>query len=192
MPATATDTSIKTREMLCVMSGFGGQGILFAGKVLANCGLIDGRHVSWMPSYGPEMRGGTANCNVSLSDEAIGSPFITKPTSLIAMNQPSVEKFGPTVQPGGIVVIDTTLAMNADAVRLQDGVTKFEFPATQLAEDNGLKGLANIICLGRLWAETRFADRDVLDQALEKCVPAKHRDLLEPNRKALQIGIDLA
>ena len=71
-------------ELLCVLAGFGGQGVLFAGKIMANCGLLDGRHVSWMPSYGPEMRGGTANCSVSLSDEAIGSPFITKPTALIA------------------------------------------------------------------------------------------------------------
>jgi 2-oxoglutarate ferredoxin oxidoreductase subunit gamma len=180
-----------TREMLCVLSGFGGQGLLFAGKVMANAGLIDGRHVSWMPSYGPEMRGGTANCSVSLSDEAIGSPFITKPTALIAMNQPSVEKFGPSVEPGGIVVIDTTLAMNADDVALQEGVAKFEFPATTMAEENGLKGLANIICLGKLWKETRFADWDVLIAALEKYVPAKHRNLLEPNKRALKLGSEL-
>ncbi|MEE1160023.1 MAG: 2-oxoacid:acceptor oxidoreductase family protein, partial [Atopobiaceae bacterium] len=99
-------------ELLCVLSGFGGQGLLFAGKIMANCGLIDGRQVSWMPSYGPEMRGGTANCSVSLSDDAIGTPFITKPTALIAMNQPSVEKFAASVQPGGAIVVDTTLAMN--------------------------------------------------------------------------------
>jgi 2-oxoglutarate ferredoxin oxidoreductase subunit gamma len=88
-------------ELLCVLSGFGGQGLLFAGKIMANCGLIDGRQVSWMPSYGHELRGGTANCSVSLSDDAIGTPFITKPTALIAMNQPSVEKFAASVQPGG-------------------------------------------------------------------------------------------
>jgi len=104
----ADETSIKTREMLCVLAGFGGQGVLFAGKVMANAGLIDGRNVSWMPSYGPEMRGGTANCNVSLSDDAIGTPFITRPTALIAMNQPSLEKFATTVVAGGTVVVDTT------------------------------------------------------------------------------------
>ena len=161
-------------ELLCVLSGFGGQGLLFAGKVLANTGLIDGRHVSWMPSYGPEMRGGTANCSVS-------------------MNQPSVEKFAGSVQPGGTIVIDTTLAMDGAAgVELADGVKVIAFKATEMAEAAGLKGLANIICLGRLWAETHFCTREVLDAALVKCVPAKKQHLLEPNRKAMQMGIDLA
>ena len=179
-------------ELLCVLSGFGGQGLLFAGKVLANTGLIDGRHVSWMPSYGPEMRGGTANCSVSLSDDAIGSPFITRPTALIAMNQPSVEKFAASVQTGGTIVIDTTLAMDGAAgVELADGVKVIAFKATEMAEEAGLKGLANIICLGRLWAETHFCTREVLDAALVKCVPAKKQHLLDPNRKALQMGIDL-
>ena len=122
-------------ELLCVLSGFGGQGLLFAGKVLANTGLIDGRHVSWMPSYGPEMRGGTANCSVSLSDDAIGSPFITRPTALIAMNQPSVEKFAASVQAGGTIVIDTTLAMDGAAgVQLADDVKVIAFKATEMAE----------------------------------------------------------
>jgi 2-oxoglutarate ferredoxin oxidoreductase subunit gamma len=179
-------------ELLCVLSGFGGQGLLFAGKVMANTGLIDGRHVSWMPSYGPEMRGGTANCSVSLSDDAIGTPFITKPTAVIAMNQPSVEKFGPTVVPGGTIVIDTTLAMNgAEGVGIADGVNVVTFKATEMAEEAGLKGLANIICLGKLWAETHFCTREVLDAALEKCVPPTKQHLLEPNKRALQMGIDL-
>jgi 2-oxoglutarate ferredoxin oxidoreductase subunit gamma len=178
-------------ELLCVLSGFGGQGLLFAGKVMANCGLIDGRHVSWMPSYGPEMRGGTANCSVSLSDDAIGSPFITKPTALIAMNQPSVEKFAASVQPGGTIIIDTTLALDgAEGVELADGVRVVAFKATEMAEANGLKGLANIICLGKLWAETHFCTREVLDAAIAKCVPPKKQHLLEPNMRAFQLGVD--
>ena len=175
-----------------MLSGFGGQGLLFAGKVMANTGLLDGRHVSWMPSYGPEMRGGTANCSVSLSDEAIGSPFITKPTAVIAMNQPSVEKFGPTVVSGGTIIIDTTLAMQgAEGVDIAEGVNVGAFKATEMAEEAGLKGLANIICLGKLWAETHFCARETLDAALAKCVPPTKQHLLEPNRKALQMGIDL-
>ena len=153
-------------ELLCVLSGFGGQGLLFAGKVMANTGLLDGRHVSWMPSYGPEMRGGTANCSVSLSDEAIGTPFITKPTAVIAMN-------------------------GAEGVEIADGVNVVTFKATEMAEEAGLKGLANIICLGKLWAETHFCTRETLDAALEKCVPPKKQHLLEPNKRALQMGIDL-
>ena len=145
-----------------------------------------------MPSYGPEMRGGTANCSVSLSDDAIGTPFITKPTAVIAMNQPSVEKFGPTVVPGGTMVIDSTLAMNgAEGIELADDVKVFAFKATEMAEEAGLKGLANIICLGKLWAETHFCTRETLDAALAKCVPPTKQHLLEPNKKALQMGIDL-
>ena len=179
-------------ELLCVLSGFGGQGLLFAGKVMANTGLIDGRHVSWMPSYGPEMRGGTANCNVSLSDEAIGTPFITKPNALIAMNQPSVEKFAPTVTAGGTIVVDSTLAMNGvEGIDIAPGISVFAFKATEMAEEAGLKGLANVICLGKLWKETRFCTREVLDQALEMCVPASKRHLLEPNMRALEMGMAL-
>ena len=187
----ANETRPTTTELLCVLAGFGGQGILFAGKALAYTGLLDGRHVSWMPSYGPEMRGGTANCNVSLSVEPIGSPFITKPTALIAMNQPSVEKFAPSVRPGGVIVIDTTLAMNAEDVEIQEGVRRFCSPATKMAEEAGLKGLANIVCLGKLWAETGFCDREILNAAIEKCVPPRKMHLLEPNMRALQLGIDL-
>ena len=178
-------------EMLCVLSGFGGQGLLFAGKIMANCGLIDGRQVSWMPSYGPEMRGGTANCSVSLSDDAIGSPFITRPTALIAMNQPSVEKFAATVQPKGSIVIDTTLALNgAEGVELAEGIRLAAFKATELAEEEGLKGLANIICLGKLWSLDPFCEREVVDAAIEHCVPPKRKHLLEPNLRAFQLGID--
>ena len=178
-------------ELLCVLSGFGGQGLLFAGKIMANCGLIDGRQVSWMPSYGPEMRGGTANCSVSLSDDAIGTPFITKPTALIAMNQPSVEKFAASVQPGGSMVIDTTLAMNgAEGIELADGVTVAAFKATELAEAEGLKGLANIICLGKLWSLTNFCERETVDAAIAKCVPPKRQHLLEPNLRAFALGAE--
>lgn len=178
-----------TREMLCVLSGFGGQGLLFAGKILANCGLIDGREVSWMPSYGPEMRGGTANCSVSLSDDAIGSPFITKPTALIAMNQPSVEKFASSVVAGGTIIVDTTLAMNAcEGVQLAEGVDVHAFKATELAEVEGLKGLANIICLGSLWANTHFCEREVAEEAIRKCVPPKRQHLVEPNLRAFDLG----
>ena len=178
-------------EMLCVLSGFGGQGLLFAGKIMANCGLIDGRQVSWMPSYGPEMRGGTANCSVSLSDDAIGSPFITRPTALIAMNQPSVEKFASTVQPGGTIVVDTTLALNGvEGMELAEGVTVATLKATEMAEAAGLKGLANIVCLGKLWDLTHFCTRDTLDAAIAKCVPPKRQHLLEPNLRAFQLGVD--
>ena len=124
--AMPQDTSMKNPEMLCVLSGFGGQGVLFAGKVMANAGLLDGRHVSWMPSYGPEMRGGTANCNVSLSDDAIGSPFITRPTALIAMNQPSVEKFAASLEARYMQLFDESFPFPEDGYQGADIIERAE------------------------------------------------------------------
>ena len=170
-----------------VLAGFGGQGILFAGKLIATAGLIEERELSWLPSYGPEMRGGTANCNVTLSDEPIGCPIVDTPNGLIAMNQPSFDKFVDTVVPGGVIVCDTTLINN---VRTRDNVRTIEIPATTLAEENGLKGLANVVCLGKLFAETQFCSEETLYAAVERCVPARKAHLIEPNKKALKLGME--
>lgn len=174
-----------------VLAGFGGQGVLFAGKLIANTALIEDREVSWLPSYGPEMRGGTANCSVTLSDEPIGSPLVLDPDALVAMNQPSLDKFVDAVVPGGLIVADSTMVPNIPTTdQVAQGVRVFAVPATAMAEENGLKGLANIILAGKLWAETQFCSRETLDAALAACVPARKAHLLEPNRKALQLGID--
>ena len=174
-----------------VLAGFGGQGVLFAGKLIANTALIEDREVSWLPSYGPEMRGGTANCSVTLSDEPIGSPLVLDPDALIAMNQPSLDKFVDSVVPGGLIIADATMVPNIPAAdQVAEGARVFAVPATAMAEENGLKGLANIILAGKLWAETKFCSREALDQALEACVPPRKAHLLEPNKKALQMGID--
>ena len=174
-----------------MLAGFGGQGVLFAGKLIANTALIEDREVSWLPSYGPEMRGGTANCSVTLSDEPIGSPLVVEPNALIAMNQPSLDKFVDTVEPGGVIVIDTTMAPNIpDPSALPEGVQGYALPATTMAEENGLKGLANIILVGKLWAATQFCSREALEEALKACVPPRKQHLLEPNLRALQLGID--
>lgn len=174
-----------------VLAGFGGQGVLFAGKLIANTALIENREVSWLPSYGPEMRGGTANCSVTLSDEPIGSPLITAPDALVAMNQPSLDKFVRAVEPGGVVLADTTLVASLpEPSELAEGVRVFAIPATAMAEENGLKSLANIILVGKLWEQTQFCSREALDAALAKCVPPRKAHLLEPNQRALQLGID--
>lgn len=177
------------REIQVMFAGFGGQGLLFAGKVIAEAGLVDDREVSWMPSYGPEMRGGTASCSVTLSDEPIGSPLITEPNILVAMNQPSLDKFIDTVQPGGLVFADT--AMIARVSHDRDDITIFELPATQIAEENGLKGLANIVLVGKMFKETQFCPQEIIEKAIEMVVPAKKQHLLEPNKKALAIGMSL-
>ena len=117
------------KDLTCVVAGFGGQGSLFAGKVIATAGLIEDREVSWMPSYGPEMRGGTANCSVTLSDKPIGSPLITRPSALIALNQPSFDKFIDNVEEGGIVVVDTAMV---PSLTEPEGVTVISIPATKM------------------------------------------------------------
>ncbi len=174
------------KDLTCVVAGFGGQGSLFAGKVIATAGLIEDREVSWMPSYGPEMRGGTANCSVTLSDEPIGSPLITRPSALIALNQPSFDKFIDNVEEGGIVVVDTAMV---PSLTEPEGVTVIGIPATKMCEEAGLKGLGNIVLIGKLWAETGFCSEEALDGAIAK-VAGKKPEKLEQNRQAIKLGIN--
>lgn len=176
-----------SRDFNMVLAGFGGQGILFAGKVIAYGGLNDGKEISWLPSYGPEMRGGTANCSVCISDKTIGSPLVVTPDVLIALNLPSFEKFIDTVKLGGTVIIDSFL-INKKVDR--EDVNVFYVPATKLAEENGIKGLANIILVGKLFKETGFCTEEALYKAIEKCVPARKANMLEFNKKALEIGMN--
>ena len=176
-----------SRSVNMVLAGFGGQGVLFAGKLIAYAGLLEDREVSWLPSYGPEMRGGTANCSVCLSDDPIGSPLVLAPDGLVAMNQPSLDKFERSVAEGGIVVADSTLVQRIPEI---EGVRMCAIPATAMAEEAGFKKLANIILAGKLFAETRFCEEETLWKAIEKCVPAKKAAMLDMNKRALQLGID--
>ena len=168
-----------------LLAGFGGQGILFAGKVMAYSALMEEKQLSWLPSYGPEMRGGTCNCSVVISDKSIGSPQVTAPDVLIAMNRPSLDKFVNSVVPGGIILLDSS---TIDIKVERTDVKVFYVPATKLADDNGLKGLANIILIGKLFKETGFVSAEKLDEGLQKCIPAKKAAMLDTNRKALEIG----
>jgi Pyruvate:ferredoxin oxidoreductase and related 2-oxoacid:ferredoxin oxidoreductases, gamma subunit len=177
------------KDLNMIFAGFGGQGVLFAGKVAAYAGLIDDKHISWLPSYGPEMRGGTANCSVCISDEAIGAPIVTTPNVLVAMNLPSLDKFIDDVEPGGIVVIDTSLI---DKKVERDDVSVFYIPASKLAEENGLKGLANIILVGKVFNELEFGTEELLDKSIEKCVPASKAQMIEFNKKAVRLGAGYA
>jgi 2-oxoglutarate ferredoxin oxidoreductase subunit gamma len=170
-----------------LFAGFGGQGILFTGKVTAYSALVEGKEVSWLPSYGPEMRGGTASCSVCISDEIIGSPLVVTPDVLLAMNLPSLEKYVDTVVPGGIVIIDSSI-VKADVAR--DDIKVIRIDASRIAEENGLKGAANMVILGRLFKETGFCSAENLDLGLQKSIPAKKVDLLGNNRKAIALGIE--
>ncbi|MCC8042011.1 MAG: 2-oxoacid:acceptor oxidoreductase family protein [Oscillospiraceae bacterium] len=169
------------------LAGFGGQGILFAGKVLAYCGMYSGREVSWLPSYGPEMRGGTCNCSVILSDDKIGSPVVQNPSVLIAMNQPSFAKFISDVVSGGTVLADSSLI---DVQTDRTDITVYSVPATDMAKESGLTGGANIILLGKLIKETGFISMEDIEGALRKIIPPKKAQLIENNMKAIQLGYD--
>lgn len=173
-------------ETRIVIAGFGGQGALFAGKLISYAGLIEGREVSWLPSYGPEMRGGTANCSVTLADEPIGSPLVLDPNVLIAMNQPSFDKFIGAVAPGGVVVADSSLVPN---ITEPEGVRVFAIPAQEMAEAAGMKGLGNVVLVGKLLSETQFCQAETLEAAMAKCVPARKAAMLQKNLEALKLGM---
>ena len=147
------------------------------------------REVSWLPSYGPEMRGGTANCSVCLSSRPIGSPLVLEPDALVVMNNPSYDKFIDTVVPGGTVVIDSALV---DRRTGRTDITALYVPATRLAQENGIGKLANLIALGALWKATGFTTAEALDAAIVKVVPPSKPELVELNRKAIRIGAEAA
>ena len=169
-----------------LLAGFGGQGILFAGKVMAYAGMMEGKEISWLPSYGPEMRGGTANCSVCISDEKIGSPLVTNPDILIAMNLPSLEKFENDVVPGGTIIVDSSIIHKKVE---RDDVKTIYLDASSMAEENGLKGAANMVILGRMFAETSFCSYENLERGLRKSVPARKADLVDSNLKAIGLGM---
>ena len=174
---------MKTTQIL--IAGFGGQGILFSGKFLAYKGLTEELQVSWLPSYGPEMRGGTANCNVILSDDPVGSPIITAPDVLIAMNLPSLQKYVNSVVAGGQIYVDSSLI---DAKVERDDVQVFYIPATQMAKDAGISTLANMIIIGHLLENHPELSFDGVDAVVDSLVPPKKAALKELNIKALALG----
>ncbi len=173
-----------TNEIL--LAGFGGQGILFMGKMLAYFGLYENKEVSWLPSYGPEMRGGTCNCSVCISDDPIGSPLVDEPTTLIVMNTPSFDKFIGSVVPGGIALIDSSLV---ESKCDRTDIKCFYVPATKLANENNMKGMANIILLGKLLKETNITSMETVKKAMEKVIPPKKAHLIDANIKAIELGM---
>ncbi len=172
-----------------LIAGFGGQGVLFSGKFLAYKAMMEDKEVSWLPSYGPEMRGGTANCSVIVSDTPVGSPIVNKPDVLIAMNLPSLDKYEDAVVPGGIIIVDSTLI--ARRVKRTD-VNVYYIPATQMASDEGITTLANMIILGQLIRVCDAVSDENLEAALKKVVSARRADMLDLNKKAIELGVNYA
>ncbi len=172
-----------THEIL--LAGFGGQGILFSGKFLAYDGLLEDREVSWLPSYGPEMRGGTCNCSVILSDTKIGSPIVSNPNVFVAMNLPSLDKFEESAVPGAKFFVDSSLI---DRKVNRDDVEVYYIPATKLASDENLPGLANMIMIGHMIKHAGVMPYENVEKTMAKLVPAKKQNLIELNIKAVELG----
>lgn len=168
-----------------LLAGFGGQGILFAGKALAKMAMDSSLQVSWLPSYGPEMRGGAANCSVIISDEEIGSPLVVNPDILIAMNLPSFDKFEPAVVSGGTVISDSTLVPKSSE---RSDISAYSIPATAMASDAGLTGMANVIILGYLLKLTGLFEYESFLSHMLAGIPASKAALIEKNKKALELG----
>ena len=171
-----------------IITGFGGQGILFAGKILAYAALIKGKQLSWLPSYGPEMRGGTANCHVIISDEPVGSPIIITPNILISMNKPSLEKFENDVVSGGTIIYDSTLI---DRKVDRDDVNVVAVEATGIATNEAKANMANMIMLGALLKATNIFTLDEIRAGVEKAVPPTKKDLIDYNMKLIERGYNI-
>lgn len=162
-------------ELKIILAGFGGQGILSAGKIVAEAGLIEGREVSWFPSYGPEMRGGTANCGVIISDSPIGSPVIDACDVLIALNTPSLRKFESRLVTGGTIIVDRSLVAEDP---LRSDLSFYPLEASRVASERGNMAFATVMLLGCLSSATGCFSRDSFEQSLRLTLPERHRHLI--------------
>jgi len=172
-----------------IISGFGGQGVLFAGQLLAYCALDIGKNVTWFPSYGPEMRGGTAHCTVIISDDEIGSPVVKNPTAAIVMNLPSLVKYESLIKPEGVLVVNKSLV---DRSPTRKDINFIEIAANEIAKEIGNMRLVNLVLLGSLLKGLPIFTLDALGATLDKHIPERHRDLLQANIKALERGFQEA
>ena len=171
-----------------IMSGFGGQGLMMIGKLLAYAGLEEGKDVTWLPSYGPEMRGGTANCTVVISDQPIGSPLISSPKAAVVMNQPSLEKFAPMLRKNGILVVNSTMIpVNSD----RSDIRSFRIKADDLAGELGSRRSANLVMLGAYIGLDEVVSHKTLIKAIKATFAAK-KQFIEVNCKTFMKGYDLA
>jgi 2-oxoglutarate ferredoxin oxidoreductase subunit gamma len=172
-----------------IFSGFGGQGALFAGQLLTYAAMDEGRYVTWIPSYGPEMRGGTAHCTVIVSEEEVGSPLVRHPSNVVALNNPSVEKYEPLLAPNGYLIYNSSLTLKAVT---RDDVNAIPIPANEVATELGNPKLLNMVMLGALIGRTQMLPLGAVERALEAHLSAHHRALLDLNRQALRCGAELA
>jgi 2-oxoglutarate ferredoxin oxidoreductase subunit gamma len=171
------------------LAGFGGQGVMFAGQVLSYAAMDAGREVTWIPSYGPEMRGGTANCTVVIADEEIGSPLVQDPPAVIVMNLPSLDKYEPTVKAGGVLVVNSSM-VDRDVTR--SDITWVSLPCNEIAEQAGDRRMANIVAMGALLTLVPVLTLEEVESSLRAHMPGRHKHLLPKNLEALKRGAEYA
>jgi 2-oxoglutarate ferredoxin oxidoreductase subunit gamma len=170
-----------------ILSGFGGQGVMFIGKVLAYAAMEKELQVCWIPSYGPEMRGGTANCSVIISDEEIHSPVIEKADVAIVLNQPSYDKFLSRIKPGGALVVNSSIV---ESTAIRNDITLISLPATEIANELGKPALANMVCLGALIPSLKLLNLNAIEKAMHAVVGKKKPELFAVNMEAIKKGLD--
>lgn len=168
-----------------ISAGFGGQGVLSLGQLLTYAGMLENKNVSWLPSYGPEMRGGTANCCVIVSSEPVGSPVVTEADAVIVLNKPSMEKFEPALKPGGKLFINSSLI---DLKPKRDDVDVYYIPANEMAADLGNPRVANMIMLGAYIKATGVVKKESIIEAFGKVLGEKKAHLIPVNEKAFDEG----
>lgn len=171
-----------------IIAGFGGQGVMSMGQLLSYSGMIEDKYVSWLPSYGPEQRGGTANASVVISDEEVGSPVISYPTAAIVLNKPSFDKFEPLVLPGGVLIVNTSLI---EAKSKRTDITIIEVPASEIANELGEPRIANSVILGAFIEYSKAVSQDSIIESLKKVLPERRHNLIPINKKALEKGAEL-
>lgn len=168
-----------------IIAGFGGQGVLFAGQVIAYAAMDNGLEVTWIPSYGPEMRGGTANCTVIVSDEEIGSPLVAHPAVVVAMNLPSLDKYEPMVKEGGLLVVNSSMV---DRSPTRTDIHWVMVPGNEIAEELGDRRMTNMVLLGAMLANVSLLPLEAVEKSLREHLPERHHKLLPMNYKALREG----
>lgn len=176
-------------ETSIIIAGFGGQGVLFAGQVLAYAAMDAGRHVTWIPSYGPEMRGGTANCTVIISDEPIGAPIVDRPDIAVVLNAPSFEKYEPLVRPGGLLIVNSAIVTEESG---RDDIDVIYVPANHIAAELGSAKMLNMVVVGALLGSRPILTMEQLARSLSEHLPASKQHLLEANIQVLQRGFEAA
>lgn len=175
-------------EQRVIMAGFGGQGVMSMGQLLAYAGMLENKNVTWLPSYGPEMRGGTANCHVIVSEKEIAAPVISEATAAIIMNRPSLDKFENSVVPGGVIFVNSSL-VNRKVQRTD--VEVYEIPANEIALEMGNLKVANMVMLGAFLEKTKIVDPESVLESLKKVLGESKANLIPINREALKRGAEV-